>query len=84
MQSELIPDLGLKASALIMSAPSPLDALRELSQDFPKYSAALSRRVPIPDAIARKAELMARRGADPLAIYINGKSYNHPELNAYT
>jgi UDP-glucose:glycoprotein glucosyltransferase len=67
-----------------MSAPSPLDALRELSQDFPKYSAALSRRVPVPDDIARKAEIMARRGADPLAIYINGKSYSHPELNAYT
>ena len=67
-----------------MSAPQPLDALKELSQDLPKYSAALSRRVAIPDPIARKAELMARRGADPLAVYINGRSYSHPELNAYS
>lgn len=79
----LISDLGLKASALIMSAAQPLDALRELSQDFPKYSAALSRRIAVPDVIARKAELMARRGVDPLAIYINGRSYSHPDLNAY-
>jgi len=67
-----------------MSAPQPLDALQELSQDFPKYSAALSRRVPIPDAIARKAEVMARRDVEPITLYINGKSYSHPELNAYT
>jgi UDP-glucose:glycoprotein glucosyltransferase len=67
-----------------MSSSQPLEALKELSQDFPKYSAALSRRVAIPDTIARKAELMARRGADPLAIYINGRSYSHPELNAYS
>jgi hypothetical protein len=37
----------------------------------------------VPDVIARKAELMARRGAEPLAIYINGRSYSHPDLNAY-
>jgi UDP-glucose:glycoprotein glucosyltransferase len=67
-----------------MSSSQPLEALKELSQDFPKDSAALSRRVAIPDTIARKAELMARRGADPLAIYINGRSYSHPELNAYS
>jgi len=67
-----------------MSAAQPLDALKELSQDFPKYSAALSRRVAIPDQIARKAEIMARRGAEAIAIYINGRSYSHPELNAYS
>lgn len=67
-----------------MSAPQPLDALRELSQDFPKYSAALSRRVAIPDEIARKADLLARRGAEPATMFINGRSYSHPELNAYT
>ena len=67
-----------------MSAPEPLDALKEFSQDFPKYSAALSRRVAISDTIARKAEIMARRGAEPLAIYINGRTYSHPELNPYS
>lgn len=80
----LIPDLGLKASALIMSSTNPLGALQELSQDFPKYSAALSRKVPIPAAISRKADMLARRGPDPPAIYINGKSFSHPELNAFS
>lgn len=81
---KLILDLGLKASALVMSSSNPLDALQELSQDFPKYSAALSRRVPIPAAINKKADLLARRGPDSPAIYINGKAYSHPDVNAYS
>ena len=77
-------DLGLKTTALVMSASDRLEALRELSQDFPKYSAAISRKVAVPDSMKQKAKDLARRGPDTPAIYINGKAYSHPELNAYT
>lgn len=80
----LCADLGLKTSALVMSASDRLEALRELSQDFPKYSAAISRKVAVPDAMKQKAKDLARRGPDSPSVYINGKAYTHPELNAYT
>lgn len=67
-----------------MSAPDRLEALRTLSQDFPKYSAAIARKVPVPDAMKQKAKDLARRGPDTPTVYINGKAFAHPELNAYT
>ena len=67
-----------------MSATDRLEALKDLSQDFPKYSAAIARNVPVPDEMKQKAKDLARRGPDDPTFYINGKAYNHPELNAYT
>ncbi|WVQ70245.1 uncharacterized protein L199_008471 [Kwoniella botswanensis] len=77
-----IRDLGLKASTLIKSSPNPLEALRELSQDFPKYSASLARKVQVPDEIRDKAKALLRRGEATEAIYINGKGWGEG-LDAY-
>lgn len=67
-----------------MSAADRLGALKELSQDFPKYSAAIARKVPVPEEMKQKAKDLARRGPDAPTVYINGKSYTHPDLNAFT
>lgn len=67
-----------------MSSPDRLEALKSLSQDFPKYSAAIARKVSVPEEMKQKAKDLARRGPDSPSIYINGKAYTHPELNAYT
>ncbi|KAK6902778.1 hypothetical protein I203_108037 [Kwoniella mangroviensis CBS 8507] len=77
-----IRDLGLKSSTLIKSSSSPLEALRVLSQDFPKYSASLARKVQVPDEIRDKAKSLLRRGEATEAIYINGKGWGEG-LDAY-
>nr|XP_018263998.1 UDP-glucose:glycoprotein glucosyltransferase [Kwoniella dejecticola CBS 10117]OBR86156.1 UDP-glucose:glycoprotein glucosyltransferase [Kwoniella dejecticola CBS 10117] len=82
LTSDEIRDLGLKATTLIKSSSNPLDALRELSQDFPKYSAALARRVEVSDGIRGKTRQMLQRGKAADAIYINGKAWNEG-LDAY-
>ena len=68
---------------MIMSSSDRLEALRELSQDLPKYSAAIARNVPVPDEMKQKAKDLARRGPDAPTVYINGKAFSHPDLNAY-
>ncbi|WVQ78198.1 hypothetical protein IAT38_000281 [Cryptococcus sp. DSM 104549] len=80
---EELREIGLQASALIMSSNDPLDALTHLSQDFPKYSAALARQVGIPEEIRAKGRSIAVRGQGKEAIYINGKAFTGAELDAY-
>ena len=67
-----------------MASEKPLDALLHLSQDFPKYSAALARKVTIPPNIRSKSLETLERGPVRPAIYINGKAYTDAELNVYS
>ena len=78
------PDIGVKATSLIMASEKPLDALLHLSQDFPKYSAALARKVTVPPNIRAKSLETLDRGPVRPAIYINGKAYMDTELNGYS
>ncbi|WVQ98589.1 hypothetical protein IAU59_005718 [Kwoniella sp. CBS 9459] len=77
-----VKDLGLKAATLIMSSDNPLEALTHLSQDFPKYSAALARQVDVPDDIRAKGRSIWQRGKGEPGIWINGKAM--AELNGYS
>ncbi|WVF72342.1 hypothetical protein IAT40_007156 [Kwoniella sp. CBS 6097] len=77
-----VKDLGLKAATLIMSSDNPLEALTHLSQDFPKYSAALARQVEVPDDIRAKGRTIWQRGKGDAGIWINGKAM--AELNGYS
>ncbi|OXG53132.1 UDP-glucose:glycoprotein glucosyltransferase [Cryptococcus neoformans] len=78
-----IRDIGLKAATLIMSSDDPISALTHLSQDFPKYSAALAHQVEVPEDIQSKGRTIAVRGKAKEAIYINGKPFDR-DLNPYT
>ena len=67
-----------------MDSPDKLDALVQLTQDFPKYSAALARKVNVSDAVSGTVVDMFRRAAPTTGIYINGKLFTEAELNAYS
>ena len=67
-----------------MASAEPLEALKQLSQDFPKYSAAIARKVSIPPNVRQKASEMMYRDSASQAIYINGKAFQDHELNAYS
>lgn len=67
-----------------MSSEDKLDALQHLSQDFPKYSAALSRHVQVSDPIRAKLPDLYNMGPMEPAVYINGKPFGSTELNAFS
>ena len=77
-------DMGLQATSLILASEDPLEALTQLSQDFPKYSAALARRVVVPPNIRNSVTDILYRGSVAPAIYINGKAYRDNEINAFS
>ena len=77
-------DVHVKAAAFIASSSNPLEALQHISQDFPKYSAALARKVIITDAVQDKIRSMERRGQADATIYVNGKSVMAEEITAFS
>ncbi|ORX39729.1 UDP-glucose:Glyco protein glucosyltransferase-domain-containing protein, partial [Kockovaella imperatae] len=77
-------NLGLKAASLIMSSPDPLAALTHLSQDFPKYSAALARKVNVSGPISEAIGRMLSQPVPVRGIFINGKLHAESEIDAYS
>lgn len=67
-----------------MASSDPLDALIALSQDFPKYSAAIARKVAIPENIQQKVAKSSMRGSAESAIFVNGKVMSSEGLNAFS
>ena len=77
-------DISLKASSLIMSSSIPLDTLMHLSQDFPKYTAALARKVDVSPNIQDRLLRILARGRSMPALFINGRGYIGNEINAFS
>lgn len=76
-------DISLKAASLIMESPNPLAALAELSQDWPKYSAAVARRVKVSPNVERNIPRLYQRGQVAPGVFVNGRAVPDGELNAY-
>lgn len=77
-------DVSIKAAALIMSSEDPLSSLVHLAQDFPKYSAAIARKVELPAKVRRRGLAIKRRGQADAAFYINGKAIPTKDLDAFS
>jgi UDP-glucose:glycoprotein glucosyltransferase len=83
------PDLGLRAASFILAADQPLHALKTLSQDFPLYSAALARKVPLTakdEVLARgiaENQMSVRMGPGFCGIWINGRAIADNEADAF-
>jgi UDP-glucose:glycoprotein glucosyltransferase len=67
-----------------MSSDDKLDALQHLSQDLPKYSAALSRHVQVSEPVKAKLQDLYNMGPMDPAVYLNGKPFSGTELNAFS
>lgn len=78
-----VAGLGIQAASLIQSSSDPLEALVHLSQDFPRYSAALARRVDHNEDLLREVEInqMSARLGD--SVWINGRNLKSTEMNAF-
>ena len=64
-----------------MSRDDKLGALKHLSEDFPKYSAAIARKIPITQDMRGKGVSISKRGVATPQLYINGKAYRDVDLN---
>ncbi|KAJ7185207.1 UDP-glucose:glycoprotein glucosyltransferase-domain-containing protein [Mycena filopes] len=77
-----IPVLGFQATQLIADSDEPLSTLAQLSQNFPKYMAALSRRVVVNESLQEEVhanQLKAQAGVNML--WFNGAILPEKEIN---
>ncbi|CAK9782754.1 hypothetical protein CC85DRAFT_260485 [Cutaneotrichosporon oleaginosum] len=76
--------IGIAATALIKAASNPMSAFVSLTQDIPKYAAALARKVEVPASIRKRVlRLGFKRPLGP-ALYINGRAVHERDLNAFS
>ncbi|KAJ7342428.1 glycosyltransferase family 24 protein [Mycena albidolilacea] len=85
LSEEAIKALGLQATHLILSSPSPLTTLTRLSQNFPKYMRALALRVPrVPSPQLRDElhvnQLKAQAGIS--VFWLNGATLPEKDVTA--
>ncbi len=79
-------DLGMKTASFILLSQKPLDMLVKVSQDFPKLSAAIARRIQVDPEI--EDEILQNRRVNGIgkvtpSIWINGKLVNTAETDIY-
>ncbi|GJF00041.1 glycosyltransferase family 24 protein [Phanerochaete sordida] len=82
---EELQDVGLQAAQLIADSSDPLAALKQLSQDFPKYATTIARRVTVSDAV--EAEFLfknARVAAGGSAAWLNGAPLTEGDMNPFS
>ena len=80
--SELL-GLGLKASSFIMAQEDPLVALEKISQDFPKYSSAISQLDYSEDFREHRYNREQYLPAGFNAIWLNGLQLEARQINAF-
>lgn len=81
--SELLP-LSLKAASFVMQSDNPFETLIKLSQDFPKYSAAISTHNVSSDFLAEHTsnrEMMAPAGLN--VFWVNGVQVLERQVDAF-
>jgi UDP-glucose:glycoprotein glucosyltransferase len=67
-----------------MGSESPSAALKELSQNFPRYSAALARKVKVDPVIEAEIDRNLNYGGKvPKGVWLNGRALKESELTAF-
>ncbi|KAJ7032380.1 UDP-glucose:glycoprotein glucosyltransferase-domain-containing protein [Mycena alexandri] len=77
-----IPVLGFQATQLIADSDEPLSILAQLSQNFPKYMTALSRRVVVNESLQEEVhanQLKAQAGVN--VMWLNGAILSEKDIN---
>jgi UDP-glucose:glycoprotein glucosyltransferase len=81
---ECRPDIGLQVTQLISDSSEPLHSLTQLSQNFPKYATALSRRVVVNESLAREVQSNKRHAQPGIdMVWLNGAVVRHKDMNPF-
>ncbi|KAJ6562664.1 glycosyltransferase family 24 protein [Mycena capillaripes] len=82
LSEEAISVLGFQATQLIADSSEPMSTLAQLSQNFPKYMAALSRRVVVNESLQEEVhlnQLKAQAGIN--MFWLNGATLSEKDIN---
>ncbi|KAJ6586424.1 glycosyltransferase family 24 protein [Mycena vulgaris] len=82
LSEEAISALGFQATQLIADSSEPLATLAHLAQNFPKYMAALSRRVVVNESLQEEVhvnQLKAQAGVN--VFWLNGATLSEKDIN---
>ena len=80
----LLLALGIQATTVVMNSSDPLKALKQLSQNFPKYMLPLARRVNVTDELEN--EVMLNAGLVQVGVnvmWLNGQVLQDTEINPF-
>lgn len=84
LTTEELGELGAQAAQIIASSSDPLNALINLSQNFPKYATSLARRVVVNSSISEELHsnsLKAQRGVN--MFWVNGLQVEAKDVNPF-
>lgn len=77
-----IADIDLQATQLIINSTNPLEILTQLSQNFPKYTTTMARRVALNNSVVEEVEenqLKAQGGINMM--WLNGQVVQESDLD---
>ncbi|KAJ7651981.1 glycosyltransferase family 24 protein [Mycena polygramma] len=82
LSEEAISLLGFQATQLIADSSEPMSTLAQLSQNFPKYMTALSRRVVVNESLQEEVHLNQLKAQAGLNIFwLNGATLTEKDIN---
>ncbi|KAJ3249147.1 hypothetical protein HDU78_007109 [Chytriomyces hyalinus] len=85
LSKEEIKELGIKTAQVILSSTSPVDALVQITQDFPKYSHLVAKTKLTPDnRIQLRTNQMSIAAGGKNMLLLNGLQLNLEQLNIFS
>jgi UDP-glucose:glycoprotein glucosyltransferase len=76
--------IGILATQLVSESDTPLETLRQLVHDFPKYATSLSRRVVPQSGLLQEVASNSRKIQPGLsAVWLNGAQLSPDDMNPY-
>ncbi|KAJ3071820.1 hypothetical protein HDU98_004753 [Podochytrium sp. JEL0797] len=85
VSAEEIKEIGVKAANIVLSSKSPLDALIQISQDFPKHAHAIAQRPVTPQQridLRQNQRMIVQAGS--AVVLLNGVNLNVKDLNVFS
>lgn len=81
-RANLVQGIGILATQLVSESYSPLETLRQLVQDFPRYATSLSRRViPQSGLVQEIASNSHKIQPGVSAVWLNGVQLSAEDMN---
>jgi UDP-glucose:glycoprotein glucosyltransferase len=76
--------VGVLATQLVSESDTPLQTLRQLAHDFPKYAASLSRRVVVQSGLLQEVASNSRKIQPGVsAVWLNGVQLSPDDMNPH-
>lgn len=85
LSPEELLQIGLQATQLIYDSQEPLDTMKQLSQNFPKYASSIARRVTVDsklEEVVASNQLKAQGGVN--MVWLNGVIVSEKDMNPFT